>query len=82
MARLVCRNLQTIDDNNSSIDTGKACGITCNPLQNGFGRWADRLWRPYTGMYSTGRFLILKCSILNGLYSSIGQYLLIFFLIY
>lgn len=26
----------------------KACGITCNLLQNGFGRWVDGVWLPYT----------------------------------
>ena len=59
---LVCGNLKIIDDRNSSINTEKACGITCNLLQNGFGRWVDGVWLPYTGMCSTGRFLIFKCS--------------------
>ena len=59
---LVCGHLKTIDDHNSSINAEKACGITCNLLQNGFGRWVDGVWLPYTGMCSTGRFLIFKCS--------------------
>ena len=53
--QLIIILISLLDHIISSIGTGEACGITCNLLQNGFGRWVDGLWRPYTGMYSTGR---------------------------